>query len=68
MSLAECDVTDCSLKPKMTETFATRCDADKWSEAARACFLKATDDAALKACDQRLTDAQRKAYQSAIAK
>jgi hypothetical protein len=45
--------------PALRDAFAEVCANDAWAPSVRACLARAADHAALEACEQALTDAQR---------
>jgi hypothetical protein len=51
--------------PAMRDALVVACDDGKWSAAARTCMATAKDHVALQACEQQLTDDQRRALDRA---
>ena len=51
--------------PAMRDALVVACDDGKWSDAVRTCMAAATDHVALQACEQQLTDDQRRALDGA---
>lgn len=51
--------------PAMRDALANSCKDGGWSAAVRDCMAQAGDHAALQACEQQLTDAQRRALDDA---
>lgn len=51
--------------PAMRDALAIACSDGAWSAAVRTCMAAATDHAAFQACEQQLTDDQRKALDRA---
>ncbi|HET9623174.1 MAG TPA: hypothetical protein VFP84_17495 [Kofleriaceae bacterium] len=46
--------------PAMRDALARACNEGKWSEATRRCLVRANDHIGLEACEQELTDEQRR--------
>jgi hypothetical protein len=46
--------------PAMRDSIVTVCHDSKWTTAVRACLVQANDHVAFEACEQQLTDAQRR--------
>jgi hypothetical protein len=53
--------------PALRDQLALACTEGKWAAAARTCLANAQDHAAFQACEQQLTDDQRKALDRAAA-
>lgn len=51
--------------PAMRDSLAIACSDGAWSPAVRTCMVAAPDHAAFQACEQQLTDDQRKALDHA---
>lgn len=47
--------------PAMRDSIVTVCGESQWSAAVRKCLVDANDHVAFEACEQQLTDAQRRA-------
>jgi len=47
--------------PAMRDSIVTVCNDSRWSGAVRKCLVDANDHVAFEACEQQLTDAQRRA-------
>ena len=46
--------------PAMRDSIVTVCSDSKWSAGVRKCLVEANDHVAFEACEQQLTDAQRR--------
>jgi hypothetical protein len=46
--------------PAMRDALAQVCNAGKWSESTRRCLVRANDHIGFEACEQQLTDEQRR--------
>jgi hypothetical protein len=46
--------------PAIRDALAQACAEGKWSEATRKCLVRANDHGAVEACEQQLTDEQRR--------
>lgn len=51
--------------PALRDSLAIACSDGKWSAAVRSCMVTAANHAAFQACEQQLTDDQRKALDHA---
>jgi len=51
--------------PAMRDSLVAACTDSKWSGAVRACLVEASDHVAFEACEQQLTDEQRRALDHA---
>jgi len=51
--------------PALRDSLAIACSDGKWSAAVRSCMVAAANHAAFQACEQQLTDDQRKALDHA---
>ena len=52
--------------PAMRDSIVHVCSDSKWSAAVRTCLVRANDHVAFEACEQQLTDAQRRALDRSV--